>query len=280
MSRDHIDFLQSQHLPWTPEPLGTTRPNVQAKLLGFDPQSGDLTAIIRYPAGWESGPERLSADEEVFILDGAVEIDGLELTRDCYAYWPRAMQRNSMRSRSGADVLTFFSGDGGKIRRLSGDADVMTGKPIRCIDIREGAWTADVEAMGLTGMASSARIRTLRVDETRGEITYISATIPYWRESEPERHPVAQEFFVLSGEVAGPTGLMRQGGYVWRPAEAVHGPYGSLTGAVMLFRSTGGKFATTLLAPVPFSFTPQHRPIIPDSMRFASPGTAVPAARY
>ena len=35
-----------------------------------------------------------------------------------------------------------------------------------------------------------------------GEITYITATIPYWQESQPERHPVIQEFFCLAGEIA------------------------------------------------------------------------------
>ena len=280
MARHHIDFLQAQKISWTPDPLGAERPNVQAKLLGVDPQSGDMTAIIRYPAGWETGPERLSADEEVFVLDGAVEIGDLELTRDCYAYWPRGMQRKQIRSGTGADVLTFFSGNGEAIRRLADSKGPMTAEPIMRINIREGSWTADVEAMGLSSMASSARIRTLRSDEKKGEITYISAAIPYWRESQPERHPVAQEFFVLSGEIAGPTGLLRPGAYVWRPAQAVHGPYGSLTGAVMLFRSTGGKFATTLLDPAPFSFTPEHKPIAPEELRHAASGYAAQIQRY
>lgn len=280
MTRHHIDFLQAQNLSWTPDPLGAERPDIQAKLLGVDPQSGDMTAIIRYPAGYELPAQRLSADEEIFVLNGGLELDGLELTRDCYAYWPRGMHRQPMRSKAGADVLTFFNGNGETIRRLADNENAMADAPIMRIDIREGVWTADVEAMGLSGMASSARIRTLRVNEAKGEITYISAAIPYWRESQPEIHPVAQEFFVLSGEIAGPTGLLRQGAYVWRPAGAVHGPYGSLTGAVMLFRSTGGKFSTKLLEPTPFSFTPEHKPIAPEELRDAASRYAAQIQRY
>lgn len=47
-----------------------------------------------------------------------------------------------------------------------------------------------------------------------GEITYVTAVMPYFQESQPERHPIIQKIFVLAGEVAGPQGMMRSGSYV------------------------------------------------------------------
>ena len=120
-------------------------------------------------------------------------------------------------------MLTFFS------------APVTIFDPARLtdrIDLREGDWNADLAAMGLEVMASGARIRRLRSDPVSGEITYVTATMPYFQETQPERHPVIQEIFVLSGDVAGPQGIMRAGSYVWRPENITHGPYGSTTGAV------------------------------------------------
>jgi hypothetical protein len=242
-------------------------------------ETGGFSAILRYPPGWTCGAGILGVDEEMFVLDGSIEIGKARHTRDFYSYWPRGTERPGFRTEGGADVLTFF--EGGNLR--SGNtSDRRDGTaPVPAINIREGEWTADLESMGLVGMSASARIRCLRSDSRRGEITYITAAIPYWQESRPERHPeVAQEFFVLSGEVAGNTGTMRSGAYVWRPMNAEHGPYGSITGAVMLFRSTGGRFSTTLSDPVPFSFSPRHRPVVPKELEFAAREYLAPVERY
>jgi Domain of unknown function (DUF4437) len=263
MARPHIEFIQAQFLPWQADGPGEVRQGVSVKYLSRDAATGSFTAILRYPPGWRLPSETLAIDEELFVLDGTLEHGNVILTEDCYAFWPRGMNRQPLFTPTGADVLTFI--EGGNIRpaqNLKYDAS----KYVERIDVREGEWTADIDAMGLTGMASSARIRKLRSHPDRGEITYITAAIPYWRESQPERHPVAQELFILSGDVAGNTGIMRAGAYTWRPENVTHGPYGSTTGAVMLFRSIGGGFRTELDPPTDFTFNPSHQPVLPPEL--------------
>ncbi len=268
MARPHIEFVQAQHLPWQPAPW---RAGAAMKVLSRDGASGAVSAILRYPAGWSTPAAVLNVDEEFLVLDGALEHGGERHGPDGYAFWPAGLARGELAAPEGAVVLTFLSEATGTPfdpARLAGP-----------LNIREGEWNADLAAMGLEGMASFAWLRRLRSDPRTGEITYVTAAMPYWRESQPERHPVIQEIFVLAGEAAGPQGIMRAGAYVWRPSNVTHGPYGSTTGAVFLFRSHGGPQSTEHDPPAPFRFDPPHRPVLPEALRQAG-GPVAPFARY
>jgi hypothetical protein len=265
MSRPHIEWIQAQVLPWQQDALGA-RPGAPVKPLSVDDGTGALSCIIAYPPGYARGPEWLSADEEFWVLDGAIEIDGIAYGEHTYAHLPRFTPRAAFSSPRGAAVLTFFSA-----------LPVATpGAPDRAFDARrlvrrlaaaDDVWGGDFEAMGLQSMRATARMRTLRRDPDSGEITYLTATIPFRRGERSERHPVVQEFFPLSGELAGDLGVMQAGAYCWRPPMVKHAPYGSWTGTLLLFRSVGGPLTTDWEDPdQPFSWTPAHRPVLPPDL--------------
>ena len=68
--RPHIDFVQAQNLPWQSAAI-VDRPSLSLKLLSQDPESGALSVLLRYPAGWSAADEWLDADDEFFVLDGS-----------------------------------------------------------------------------------------------------------------------------------------------------------------------------------------------------------------
>lgn len=273
MARPHIEFVQAQRLPWIEEALGAPRPGVSAKILSRDAETGALSAILRYPAGYARADEILGVDEEFLVLDGVLETAQGRFTADSYGYWPKGFARGAVRAPEGAVVLYFFSA-----APVAGDAAQYD--PTRLVahlSLRDGEWKADLAAMGLTLMASHAWIRRLRSDPVTGEITYVTAVMPYFQETQSERHPVIQEIFVLAGEVAGNTGVMRAGAYTWRPENVTHGPYGSTTGAVFFFRSHGGPQTTEHDPPVPYSFDVAHRPVLPEDLAvYGAPYPAPP----
>ena len=110
-------------------------------------------------------------------------------------------------------------------------------------------------------------MKILREDPFSHETTYISASIAYRIGTRAERHPIVQEFFILSGELAGELGVMHAGAYCWRPPMFKHGPYGSPTGVVILFRGLGGKHETFWEDGPPFSFRPDHMPVLPERLK-------------
>ena len=78
MARPHTEFIQVQALPWQRGLHGGARNYVQSKVLSVDYESGASTVKVRYPPGKSrSEPEILRADEEMFVLDGDLVVNGV-----------------------------------------------------------------------------------------------------------------------------------------------------------------------------------------------------------
>jgi hypothetical protein len=265
MTRPHIEWIQAQALPWQGDGVAA-RPGAAAKLLSRDATTGALSCILRYPPGYALGAEWLAADEEFWVLDGGIEVDGVAYGPHSYAHLPRDMPRSGFAAPGGAAVLTFFSATPAATPGGAGRA-FDARRLVRRLAAADNIWDGDFAAMGLESMASTARMRTLRKDPDSGEITYLTATIAFRQGERSERHPVVQEFFLLSGELAGDRGTMQAGAYCWRPPMVKHAPYGSWTGTLLLFRSVGGPQTTLWEDPdSPFTWQPGHAPILPPDL--------------
>ena len=240
--REHIEFIQSQRLPWRDgAPFACN--GGQIKLLSADTDTHAFSCLLRYPPGWSADADHVvAADQEFYVLDGSLSIGGTEYREDSYAFLPGGYLRSDVASAAGVTLVSFFSAM----------PDCATGDPprfdahrlVRRIDLTEAAWDGDFQKFGLGSMQARARMRLLRTDPISGENTYITATVPFMHGERAERHPIAQEFFLLAGELAGNTGTMQAGAYCFRPSMIRHGPYGSRTGALILFRSLGGSQET------------------------------------
>ena len=75
MARPHIEFIQSQHVPWQPgAAIGLAR-RVQAKALSRDPDDGAFTALVDVPPGEAlATAETLAASEEWFVQIGRAHV--------------------------------------------------------------------------------------------------------------------------------------------------------------------------------------------------------------
>ncbi|MEJ2534336.1 MAG: hypothetical protein P8008_02410 [Gammaproteobacteria bacterium] len=113
--------------------------------------------------------------------------------------------------------------------------------------------------------------KQLRPDSALGERTWILSMTG--SEAEPvevngvERHPCVEEMYLLAGDFQMPSGLMRPGAYFWRPPMIPHGPMGTKTGFVALFRAREGGFRTHWSdrgAAVPWGAA--YNPVLPAGM--------------
>jgi hypothetical protein len=243
MARPWIEFLFAQKLPWTKGLYGGGRDDVEVKTLSMDDSAGDSSLLLKYPAGWQrSDPEAFNAEEEFFILDGEIEINGQVYTRDCYGCFPAGYVRSNAQSKTGCVALTFFDAEPTSARTLDnayGQEDLVAF--INTLDMKWDASTADptLEWMG-------NRRKVLKWDRTYDQKgTFLFATSP---QIYPENwacpeltHPCVEETFMLSGEFIGPYGRMSKGAYFWRPEEKPHGPFGTREGAFALIRFKYGK---------------------------------------
>lgn len=269
MGRAHVEFIQTQVLPWERMMAGAGRDGIEAKLMSHDPETGACTAILRYPEGWQGPAGYLAADEEFFVIEGGLEIGDTAYGTHAYAYLPAGFDRGPMRSAKGAAVLTFFEGwplaHPGRAPQGMMDAR----KLIAHIDTYVAPWG---EPLGDKLLRSTVKYKWLRQDPDNGEQTWISTAPPGYRhegfESPMETHPYVEEMFMLAGELCGNTGRMTPGAYFWRPPGIRHGPYETRLGNFCFFRFKGGPITINWSKDkIRYTFDAPYRPALPPAFR-------------
>ena len=270
MPRPHVEFIQSQVLPFTKGLYGGSRPDVEMRVLSIDNEDGSASTMLRYPVGWQAeGPHILDADEELFVLEGAIELNSRSCGKHAYAHLPRGYLRNDFASTNGAVVLTFFSSEphAGASDRPGNDFDerrlveyidtcAMEGQTGKREHMKSGDWDP-----------SETVHKKLYQDPDSGELTWLIGMMPYWWTDKAETHPVIEEEFAVLGDVCFPLGVMRDGGYFWRPPGIQHGPFASWGRALHLIRCKGGPFQTDWENIGPPDWNPEYRPILSPEYR-------------
>jgi len=266
MPRDHVEFIQAQHLNWIDRPPGPGFEGIHCKVLSHDAGSGGCSLLLRYPAGWQRPAHFLTAAHEFMVLEGAIEWDGIGYGLDDYAWLPAGRAASGAASAAGAVVLTFF--DRGP-QLVAGRPPAGMPEPPAAIErlaTHELPWTSadidpDVQFLRLAH-------KVLRHDPLAGEKTLLlnsgAQTHPRgWAEAQL-RHDCVEEMFLLGGDLIGERGTMYEGAYFWRPPGLWHGPFGSRRGSLSLIRLLEGRHGNEWSgAKHPFTLTPLHAPVLP-----------------
>ncbi|NBC36025.1 DUF4437 domain-containing protein [Novosphingobium sp. FSY-8] len=233
MARPHIEFVQTQNVPWAQHPDGTA-----TKLLNGDPDTGAQTLIVRYPAGFTAGGV-LDRGEELFVLEGALTLGEQALGWHAYAFAPRggSAVRGSV---TGATVLIFRHG------WACADSVAGVAEPV-AIDTPRMAWDTSTYDPALSHLRLARKV--LRLGPNDSGRTFLLTGLPHGIPPEthlrPEMHTHAEEMFMLSGSMWAPEGLMCAGAYFYRPPGIIHGPHVSPAGFLQIMRSPGANRIVT-----------------------------------
>ncbi len=239
------------------------RPGIEVKILSRDATSGAVSMLTRYPAGYSAAAATLAVDEEFLVLEGSVHFGELRYDRYAYAHWPAGYRGGAVRSEEGAVLLHFLSG---APQAMQGSVSYDARRTVERLDALEVPYTGNFHPEFPFG----AGRKVLFTDPETGDTTWILGTMPLRWAARPEVHPVVEEMYLLSGEVHGNCGVMRPGAYFWRPPGKTHGPYGSLTGNVYLFRTKGGPLSTEYVDHgSAFKWWPAYTPILPADLEYA-----------
>lgn len=269
--REHIEFVQAQHLPWEDAaPYGFA--GARLKLLSRDSSDFSFSSVLSLPPGFGRAAAPREDDEELFILDGALDVGGVRHGEDSYVFFAAGGETGAWSAPGGATLLYFRSG---VVEAALRAPHVAQRRSAPRVSLSETSWDGDFEKLGLGALQAGARMKILREDPFSGETTYVSASIAFRRGVRSERHPIVQEFFMLAGELDSEYGAMRAGAYCIRPPMFKHAPYSSTTGAVILFRGLGGRQETMWEDGAAVRFDAGHRPILPERLR----GFGAPVAR-
>ena len=268
MSREHVEFIQSQVLGWKPWPY---QQGVQYKELSVDNESKATTGIFKYPKDWsEKEAYWLESEEEFFILSGELEINETRYSAGFYGYLPESYLRRKIKASKETIIIRFIDQSPIPVKYNYGDPIPQPKKEaVEGINTFDMRWDKGVHDKKLLHLDFGRKI--LRIDPNTKAKTFLymvsPQTYPENWQGPMEQHPTVEEAICIAGTLAGNHGVMRNGAYFWRPPKIPHGPYGSITGCVMLIRFVGGEHINYWSKELyPFKFLPEYNPVLPDSM--------------
>jgi Domain of unknown function (DUF4437) len=230
MGRPHIEFIQASDVALTALGWGPFE-GIQARILSEDEETLAFTALATLPAGRHIDLNGGARPIELFGLSGEGTLAGQPFGEGSYAYVPSGAANADLDSTSDSLLLLMVEderNDGG------GEVNVIDTNGQRLAD------------HGVEGVPPGLVIKLLRVDQERGDWTWIAACSPGWQEDRAEIHPTVEEALMLRGDILlGERGEMSAGSYFWRPPMVRHGPMYSRGGNLIFFRTKGGGMAVT-----------------------------------
>jgi len=261
MARPHVEYLQSQSLPWQPSPWPHLA-GCHLKVLSRDPVSGAASLLVRFPARWQSTtPGFLSTGEELFVLEGALDVDGRRWGPDCYGWFPIGSGYSSRATPDGAVALVFYDAEPAWTPEAAAPAEAAV-----FVDAYDMPW----EPMSIRPVPGiwGPNNKILRGRPGAESLTMLAAFPAHMHPDHwvgaQEVHPCTEELFLLSGDILSNVGQMYPGAYFWRPPGISHGPFGSRGGSLALLRTKGGPLTLTWTShEVALARVPEYQPVLP-----------------
>lgn len=239
MARPHIEFIQSADVePETWNLLGFSA-NTITQILSRDEQTGASTELVELPQGWKNHGGYFTADLEIFILKGELQIGSYQLGCYSYASIPAGVCTGKWRAIQDTKMLWMPAAS---IQLISASEDLPTAKRhlyIPSLNTFSLPWGGTITP----GFPPGAMRKSLRTDPEAAINTWMLGVLPQWADFRSRYHPVFEETFVLQGTITGNRGTMTEGCYFWRPSHIPHGPYHTDTG-LLIFVRAGHPFQT------------------------------------
>lgn len=121
--------VELDHVGWTSFEIPDGNRPVEMCVLRDEPETRARTVFVRFPAGWARDQTGwYPCDEELVVIDGAIEVSGSVFSEREWALIPPRYARAGTSTPDGALVLARF---GGAARWTPGEPDSSTGDVLR-----------------------------------------------------------------------------------------------------------------------------------------------------
>lgn len=224
LEREHLEFIQHQAIPWTRLRSGRPWVGHVGKVLS-EASDGSGTYLVSFASG-DHGDMVVPDDcvVQIIVLSGAMRVKDVLATELHYLRC------------AAPDTLVWVCEEDAVVLSFVDHVTWPNVSSAGPIDIEAIPWRIEKDEW----FAAGAARKDVWIEQSTGEELFLMGTMPLRWNSRAQVHPVAEEVFVLSGELIGERGVLTAGAYFWRPAGLWHGPFGQRQGALLLIRSPGG----------------------------------------
>ncbi|MCW1383816.1 DUF4437 domain-containing protein [Novosphingobium sp. KCTC 2891] len=236
-----LQCVRSADLPW--EVLGTH--GLKRRLLGHDPESGHVTNIVFIPEGWHGGGVAHFHDafEEVYMLDGAVTLDGDHYFRKGVYFYRPAQVVHGHDERSETGALALVRSDGALVLNLVHQPEQPVEYPRpghgdprgHVFETRVASVAAEADA----ALHADWKAKPLSADPVTGARTFEAIVPAGWQGIAPALGQ-PWEAYVLEGDLSGARESWQAGDYTVGDADTpLLGTVSSTAGARILVMTFG-----------------------------------------
>jgi Domain of unknown function (DUF4437) len=236
-SRDFVGGFHESDLPARALVVPGLPPGCEAKTLSRDPL-GESTQLVRIPAGWRSGRGSFAAATDLFVVSGRLQFDGRPLRAMTHVAVPAGA---AGRYSAPIDTVVLVHAAGplsfGEGARTEGGV---------VVDTEELDW----EPAEDPGLPAGLMVKRVHGGDDAGPSVWLMAAVHWGRRARWQRHPVAEEGFLLEGEMAAAVALKdgvrvhryQAGGYFHRPGRTPH--LVRTAGSMLLLMRSAGPLTT------------------------------------
>lgn len=174
LGRPHTNFVQSQVAPGRVLGDNNSQPGVEGVALSYDARgTRSVTVIFKYPKNWKM-PRRhyVNSDQEFYVLDGSLELDGTVYKAGDYAYLPARYMHNVMKSDTGAVLLNFYEGEHLAFYEEAPAGMYKPERLIKHVSSEQLKWQPSATNRTLS-LGKEGVMRMLRTDPAAHEATWI-----------------------------------------------------------------------------------------------------------
>lgn len=242
--RPLVDFVHADQLPAADHVVAGASGPARVRTLSVDEATGGTSMVVDLSPGWTVTAAAWSADLELLVLAGGLDLGSHTVERLGYAFVPAGVPLPRLRAPAGASLLLFTAGPV-RPEPVAGPADDAASWREHCVGpvaLADVPW----EQPRTPDFPAGAGRKTARLDEASGQGFWLLGLLPHWTSTQREWHEFAEENYVIDGEIETTVGLMTAGAYLAHPPGPAHrhGPMRSRRGALVVTRSVG-PFATT-----------------------------------
>ena len=242
MARPHTENLNSFDVtPTAWRPDGLPR-GIMIRILNEDDRTGAVTAVLEVPAGWcWNGVGYCSADQDFFVLDGAIRIGGQWLENGGFCYYPGGVAQGGWETNRGCRLYAIFNDRPAFSDANESTVDARSDLTVPFLDSWAMDWF-DPLAVSKPSVALPPGIfvKVLRQNPETGASSRLTGLMPGWHAEGIEVHPIREESLCISGDVnlgmvdGKPGYTLTMGSYYSRPPGISHGPLSTKNGNVGL----------------------------------------------
>lgn len=232
---------------------------VTARELTVNDRTGGDHQLLHYPAGWSHVKTGyVTAGQDIYILEGDLQIGDMSLTTGSYAYIPEGVRFGPVSTRDGCRALYFHNkkhsyiesdadADGADRSKLIGPIESWTLPwldPMKDI-VKKSTWT---DSSGQQARPPGVLTKTLRHEQTgkHRELIALTALAPGYIDPGTEHHPHDECLYLIAGdafvgltydhkeEIRRENLVLRKDHYIARPPHIKHGPVCTQSGALWL----------------------------------------------